>query len=711
MAIVRELVTVLGTEFDATGLKQYESGIGRVKSLALGFASAMGLAFSVDKIIEFADGLMDAGKEVNKLTAQLKLILRPMDDINTITQGVFDLSQRLGVSYTHMLGTYREFANEVRDTKIPTEDILAAVENIQKGFEVARASPEEQHQVMEALQRGFRSGKMRPVSIGLMKDILPPEAFNMLLRQFNLGVGDAAEEKLRELAKEGKVTAEAVIAAFKKTSTALNDQFNQVPQKLGRVFTRIYNDLVNVTSQIYKIVDSSVFMGKVVWFIWNQFTSYVKSAVEWLGGLKQTIELVSIAIGVVMVRALVMATAATIRWAIASWAAILPWLAIGVAIAAVAVGIQDLMYWVQNKHSLIGTWVGPFEKLKENFSKLDIFAGFRLFSDIMKGDWKAAWEDAKIAVSSVSAIVLELTTLVGVAFAAWVGLKFLGLIGSIGDVVKAVAGVGTAAKQSAAEVAALGSGGKGSVPAVPGATPGAGGPRINTTQLKAGGFMYALNALNILSLLQQQAADIKAGKEPDRPLDTLMQTDTGKAFESWWQRTRQSARGFLGLNPDHPLTLPGGADYNPDQKSAWSYLKGAGSAAWERMMYGPENLRAEAEARAKYDSTHSPFTGPIVTPPSQVKPTGPRLLFQDWDKSPVSLPPGAMGPPPPPGPVTNNVQPVFNQNNNIKVETTLDADQIGRIIGDRVGTLVGEQLGSFSRSLTVGNPSVEAKTQ
>ena len=283
-----------------------------------------------------------------------------------------------------MLDTYKEFANEVRDTKIPTEDILKAVENIQKGFEVARATPEQQSQVMEALQRGFRSGKMRPVSVGLMKDILPPEAFNMLLRQFNLGVGEAGEEGLRQLAKEGKITAEAVVDAFKKSNAALDKQFADVPQKLGRVFTRIYNDLVKVTAQIYKIANASAFMGQIVWYMWTRFRDAVVNATESLGGLENVVNLVSIAFVMFLTRAI----ALTIAWGIASAATLVPWLLMAGAVTAVALAIQDLVYWVQGKKNLIGTFVGPFAELKESFKSLDIFAGFRAFKDLLSGDFE-----------------------------------------------------------------------------------------------------------------------------------------------------------------------------------------------------------------------------------------------------------------------------------------------------------------------------------
>ena len=63
MAVVRELITLLGTEVDTSGFQQYETGIARLKSLAINAAKFIGIAFSVDKIIEFADGLVRQGKK------------------------------------------------------------------------------------------------------------------------------------------------------------------------------------------------------------------------------------------------------------------------------------------------------------------------------------------------------------------------------------------------------------------------------------------------------------------------------------------------------------------------------------------------------------------------------------------------------------------------------------------------------------------------
>ena len=659
MAVVRELITVLGASVDQAGFKQYETGIARIKSLAADLGKMFGLVFTADKLIEFADGLVDAGKEVNKITAQLKLILRPMDDINETTQGVYDLSQRLGVSYVHMLDTYKEFANEVRDTKIPTQELLSAVENIQKGFEVARATPEQQSQVMEALQRGFRSGKMRPVSVGLMKDILPPEAFNMLLREFNLGVGDAGEAALREMAKKGEISAERVISAFSKASGALDAQFDAVPKKIGRVFTKIYNDLVVVTAAIYKLTDASVFMGQIVWYVWTRFRNAVVAVTEVVGGLKNLIQLLGIAlavaIGPMLIRNLTMAVALTLRWAFANALLLVQWLAIAAAVAAVAIAIQDLVFWIQGKDSLIGSWVGPFKDLAENFKKLDIFAGFRGIGDLLKGDFAGFKKEWDIFVKDTPAEIALL-----VASIATIGTGFWLLVPAIKGVLEAIKLLRPEAVKVGEGIAEGVAKSKGSVPevirketsggtaATPGGNPMAGvGPRIGMQ-----GATLGLNFWNILGLIGEERRRAEAGlPEQKKPLDALMDTKPGKAYSDFYNK------------------------YMPKIDTS-GIIEGVTSGLL-RFWNGPEAIRNENANRMQ----------PTVTP-------------------------GALGPAQA-GPRTDiqNIQPTLNQTNNIKVETMLDAAQIGSIVSDKVKSAGEQFFNGFTRDLQRAGPRVEAPVQ
>ena len=385
MAIVRELITVLGTEVDPAGFQQYETGLKRIKELALGLAGTLGLVFSVDKIIEFADGLIDAGKEVNRLVAQLKVMARPLDDVNQAQQQIFEGSQQLGLSYKDVLQTYRNLFVVMSDGKASQDEIVTSTENIYKALRVGRASAEQMTSAMEIMQRGFARGAFRSMTIGRLKDEAP--IIVKMMQDFY----HTDETGLRAIAKAGKITAEEMVKIFGSANAELDKQFALVPQKLGNVFNRIYNDLVNVTAQIYKLTEASEFMGKIVWYVWSRLTFAIKTLTDAVGGLKNMVQLLGIVLAVVLgpylIRTLALATAWTIRWAVANAALLIQWLAIGAAIAAVAIGIQDIVFWMQGKQSLIGTWVGPFNKLEENFKQLDIFAPLRGVNDLFKGDF------------------------------------------------------------------------------------------------------------------------------------------------------------------------------------------------------------------------------------------------------------------------------------------------------------------------------------
>lgn len=696
MAVVRELVTLLGTEVDPKGFHEYERGIERVKALAINAGKLIGIAFSIDKIVEFADSLVSAGKEVNRLVGQLKAIARPMDDIDTLQQGVFETAQKLGVEYAGVLATFKEFYSQMRETTVPADQILQTTENIYKSLQVGRASAEQITQTMDLFSRSFRRGGMRSVGIGMLEQ-LSPALVDKLMEHFKV----KSITDLREIAKAGKITAAEIVKALGQSDAELNEKWSKTPQKLGKVFTRIFNDLVNVTAQIYKLADASVFMGQMVWWVWTRFTSVIKTVTQSLGGLKNVIELVGIAIGVSLIRPLIYATAITIRWGIASAAALLPWLLMAAAIAGIALALQDLIYWVQGKKNLIGTFVGPFEDLKENFKSLDIFAGFRFISDVFKGDWEAAFRDLKIALTDTKAIVLELTALVVATFAVWQFIKFWNLITSIGAVKAEVVAVEGAAK-------ALG-------PAFSGANTGA------TT---------LLGTLGRISLLLGAIAFLYWAVKPSKTVDQASEN-------AGLGRPEGNADPFFAHSTETPSadakplsSITGGT--NAGRKRAWQQWVNR-NLGWTGIHLGP---RESTDASLMVDPATAMMLGgdmpmPLGDPTGGVQarnnwigrnfgtavPGIKSLNKQDWLSSGTlsgmpSIPPGAIGGGIGGGPTTNNVQPTFNQNvGGITVNTTLDAEQIGRVVSEKVTTLSGATFDAFARSLQVSSPRVEAPTQ
>ena len=166
MGAVRELITLLGTEVDTTGFEQYEAGIKRVKQLAFELGKTFGLVFTAEKVIEFTDELVNSGKEMNRIYAQLRVLARPMDDVDEAQKQIFETSQKLGVSYENVLDTYREFYGVMRESQVPQEEIVKTTDNIYKSLRVGRASAEQMTKTMEIMGNSFKRGYFRSVAIG-----------------------------------------------------------------------------------------------------------------------------------------------------------------------------------------------------------------------------------------------------------------------------------------------------------------------------------------------------------------------------------------------------------------------------------------------------------------------------------------------------------------------------------------------------------------
>ena len=677
MAVVRELITVLGASVDQTGFHQYETGIARIKGLALSLGKMLGVGFGVDKIIEFADGLVDAGKEINKLRLQLNLVARPMDDMDDAQKRVFETAQNLRVAYKDVLETFKQFSTEMRETKIPQDEILKTTENIYKALRVERADPEKIQEVMSVFERTFKRGAMRSVGVGQLFG-LSPEIFKMLETAFKTD-----EEGLRALAKAGRITAEEITKAFGQTNKELDEKFAKVPVKIGDAFKVIYNDLVAVTAQIYKMTEMSSFFGRIILYVWTGFRNAIIWVTNSLGGLQNVIEVLGIALAVALgpwlLSTLASVVTLTLAWAASNAILLVGWLAIGAAIFAVAVAIQDIVFWMQGKRSVIGTWVGPFKDLAENFKKLDIFSGFRLFDDAMKGnwdafiaDWKIFVKDAPAEVALISFAILSLGT---VLFT--LGPILRGVIRAF----RAITAEAVATKEAVVATEAVASKG-----AVKGAAGTQSGPRVS----KVGAGLAGALQLGLLGWdLAESTNLVNSGVSKDRIGDASL----GSLIGSFFGPMGTAIGAAIGALTPEIKTGVDTADkrYHSDTSKAVPVDADQLSPKIPSGSMGNVNVFDLARSLAE-----RMWLGPEAIRNQNVVP---------------SVTPGAVNPLAGPRVQHTEINPSLVQNNSIHVETLLDSAQIGQAIQSQMTTYGENLINGVSRQLNTAAPRSDAATQ
>src|SRR6266576_2305938 len=201
MAVVRELVTVLATQFDSKGVVQYEAAVNRVKELAISVGKVLGIAFSIQKI---------------------------------------------GVAYTTVAETFREFLQASRESKISQEELLKATENVFKASAVDRISGEQQERLFQILKRIDFMGKASPRMIGMLGQV-SASTLKLLENYFHTNL-----EGLRELAKQGKLTFEEIVTALGRASPELEDKFAKLPWTISRAWRQLRNDIVAFAAEFLK---------------------------------------------------------------------------------------------------------------------------------------------------------------------------------------------------------------------------------------------------------------------------------------------------------------------------------------------------------------------------------------------------------------------------------------------------------------------------
>jgi len=680
MAMVRELITLV--KFQTTGMNQVNAQVNSLKSSIMAVGKLFGIYFAADKVFELVDGLVSAGKEINKLSYQLNRMARPGDDIAAAQERIFKIAQATGIAYTDALGTYKEFLNESKELNVSQETLLNTTENLYKGLRLSAASPEEISNVMSTLDRAFRMGRIGLRQFGLLADNAR-DVVDALERS-----SGKTRTQLEEMAKEGTLSAEFFFKHLGKLDAVLSKDFENRPIKLGEAFTYAWNRAAKLSAQIWKMANVTGTVAKAIVYFTDLVFDGFDKVVEKVGGLNKLLELLGITAGVVigakmipliytLLTAMSKASAATALLAA-------KWVLVGLAIAGAILFIQDIMVWMRGGRSLMGKWLGPFDEFKDKMSKMfedsPLLAPLRMIRDLFSGDFGGAFENLKASFADIdTTLVLLGVTITGIAaaFKLWNLIPFTGLINSLIKVIAQSVATKAAVEAVSNPDVDLDAEGK------PTKKP-AGKPKTKTPD-KGGGKAWLLGFMARFAPLLLAGP---AGGE-DKPFSDERNAE--------WLRN----------NPPAPNAIPG--EGPGGGTGSWTGLLGR---LLERVWLGPEYLRNQIPAPLPEPpppvvfGQPTPQVTPSVTPLRQVTPI--------WNPNNAigtsvlpNVTPGQVTPgQPAAGPGVINNTPTVNQRNTVTIQIDPSLQ-----INNQIRQGIADALGELARQAANSMPAVEARTQ
>jgi len=257
-------------------------------------AGAITAALSVKAIADYANAWVDVS---NKLVNAI----RPHEELATVTERVFKISQDTRASLEATASLYGRLERATRSAGTSTADLAKLTETINKGLVVSGATAEEASSTMIQLSQALASGVLRGEEFNSISENGSRLAV-ALATSLGVTVG-----QLRNMAAQGALTTDVVVKGLLSQAVPIANEFAKTTLTMGQAFTV-------ATNNITKFVGESSSTNTVL----SVFNTGVITLSENLSTIASVIGVFAVVMGGRFVGALTAATAARISDAIAA---------------------------------------------------------------------------------------------------------------------------------------------------------------------------------------------------------------------------------------------------------------------------------------------------------------------------------------------------------------------------------------------------------
>lgn len=211
------------------GAKGAESAV-TLLNRALGL---LGGALALDKLIRMADTFTN-------IQNRLKLVTTGTENLARVTDELFNVANRTRSSYESTAELYTRVAQASKDLGRSQEELLQFTESLNQAVILSGASAEEASAGIIQLSQGIASGALQGDELRSVLEQLPAVA-DVIAKSLGVTRGE-----LRAMGKEGKITAQVVLDAFKQAREELDGKFAQTVPTIGQSFTVLQNNAMRL---------------------------------------------------------------------------------------------------------------------------------------------------------------------------------------------------------------------------------------------------------------------------------------------------------------------------------------------------------------------------------------------------------------------------------------------------------------------------------
>ena len=221
-------------------------------------SAASALSGTIGKLVAAFGGLalikraLDLSDELSMTQARLNNVNDGLQTTAELQQMIYQAAQRSRGEYIGMMQTVAGLKAQTGDTFGSVREAVAFTELLNKQFKIAGADATAISSTMYNLTQALSTGVLRGQDLNIVMSNAPQIA-QRIARYMGVSVGE-----LKELASQGKVTADIVKQAILGAADDINQQFEKMPMTFGDAMNKAKNIAVKAFEPLGQMIADAI---------------------------------------------------------------------------------------------------------------------------------------------------------------------------------------------------------------------------------------------------------------------------------------------------------------------------------------------------------------------------------------------------------------------------------------------------------------------
>lgn len=192
--------------------------------------------------------LVNTSDQLTSINARLQLMTGSAEGAAAAQEKIYQAAMRSRGAYADMADFVSQLGMTARNAFSDTNELIAFAEQIQKQLAISGASGASAQAALVQLTQGLSSGTLRGEELNSVLDQTP------LIAKTIADYMGVTTGEMRELASEGKVTADVVKNAILGATAETNAQFEQMPMTWAQVWTMAQNIAIRALDPVLQAI-------------------------------------------------------------------------------------------------------------------------------------------------------------------------------------------------------------------------------------------------------------------------------------------------------------------------------------------------------------------------------------------------------------------------------------------------------------------------